>query len=663
MAYLKFNKEELVNLEYSLKREVLATNRAGGYMSSTIVCCNTRKYHGLLILPVAEFNGENHVLLSALDETVIQHGQAFNLGIHKYPGNYEPRGHKYIVDFEYEPVYTLTYRVGGVLLKKEIVLVHNEAQILIRYTLLDAHSETTLRLKPFLAYRNIHSLSKANMMANLKYEEVDNGIRSKLYNGFPHLNMQISKKNDFVAVPDWYYNIEYTEEKNRGYDYREDLFVPGYFEFPIKKGESVVFSASVEKATIGRLKAKFQQLVEARAPRNSGINCLRYSASQFIVKEGKDTEVVAGYPWFGRWGRDTFIALPGITLAASHDVKSCKEVLDTMCRQLNSGLFPNIGKSKNAAYNSVDAPMWFFKAVQEYGAEIKDNGAVWKSYGTKMKAILEAFRCGVTPYVQMHENGLIWANEPGKALTWMDAIVEGCPVTPRGGYAVEINALWYNAVCYTLQLAKEVKDLKFMEAWGGMPERIKEGFVNIFWNVENGYLADYVDDDGQNLFVRPNQVIACSLEYSPIDDMMKRGVLNVVKRELLTPKGLRTLSPKNPYYQGCYEGDQPTRDRAYHQGTVWPWLIGPYIEANFRLYGDSFIPAATECIIEFRNDMTSYGVCSVPEIYDGNPPYQPNGCISQAWSVGELLRSIALVEKYEGKEWATGKSLKKKNNG
>ena len=531
MAYLKFNKDELVNLEYSLKREVLATNRAGGYMSSTIICCNTRKYHGLLIVPVDEFGGENHVLLSALDETVIQHGQAFNLGIHKYPGNYEPRGHKYIVDFEYEPVYTLTYRVGGVILKKEIVLVHNEDQVLIRYTLVDAHSETTLRLKPFLAYRNIHALSKANMMANTKYQEVENGIRSKLYNGFPALNMQVSKKNEFIATPDWYYNVEYTEERNRGYDFREDLFVPGYFEFPIKKEESIIFSASVEPVTTARLKTKFQRLVEARAPRNSFENCLKYSASQFIVRKGKDTEVVAGYPWFGRWGRDTFIALPGVTLAANKDTKTCKEVLDTMVRELQNGLFPNIGKDQNASYNSVDAPMWFFKAVQEYACAVHDDAAVWKSYGAKMKAVLKAYREGVNQYVKMVDNYLIWADEPGKALTWMDAIVGGVPVTPRGGYQVEINALWYNAICYTLELARKAGDTRFVKEWEKMPELVKESFVKIFWNHEKGYLADFVNGGGQNVYVRPNQVIACSLEYSPISDDMKRGVLDVVKSE------------------------------------------------------------------------------------------------------------------------------------
>lgn len=647
MAYLKFNKDELVNLEYSLKREVLATNRAGGYMSSTIICCNTRKYHGLLIVPIKEFNDENHVLLSSLDETVVQHGQAFNLGIHKYPGNYEPRGHKYIVDFEYEPVFTLTYRVGGVLLKKEIVLVHNEEQLLIRYTLLDAHSETWLRLKPFLAYRNVHALSKANMMANTKYQPVENGICSKLYNGFPPLNMQVSKKNEFVATPDWYYNVEYMEEERRGYDFREDLFVPGYFELPIKKGESVIFSASVECVAPGRLKKKFEKLVEERAPRNSFENCLKYSASQFVVKRGKDTDIIAGYPWFGRWGRDTFIALPGVTLSAANDTKTCKEVLDTMSRQLNNGLFPNIGKEKAAAYNSVDAPMWYFKALQEYGAAVHDDMVVWKNYGAKMKAILKAYREGVNDYVKMTDKCLIWADEPGRALTWMDAVVDGVPVTPRGGYQVEVNALWYNAICYTLKLAKMAGDNKFVQEWQDMAEKVKANFVETFWYEEMSYLADFVDGEGQNLFVRPNQVIACSLEYSPLTDEMKRGVLDIVGNMLVTPKGLRTLSPRNPLYEGRYEGDQATRDREYHQGTVWPWLIGPYIEANFRLYGKKFVKTAKELLAGFEEDIAYYGVCSIGEVYDGNPPYMPNGSISQAWSVGEVLRCMAMVKRYE----------------
>lgn len=647
MGYLKFNKEDLVNLEYSLKREVLATNRAGGYASTTIVCCNTRKYHGLLVLPIEEFGGDNYVLLSPLDETIVQHGQAFNLGIHKYPGVYEPRGHKYISDFEYEPVFALTYQVGGVILKKELVMVHDETQMMIRYTLLDAHSDTLLRLKPFLAYRNAHELSKANMIANTKYEEVTNGIKSKLYVGFPALNMQLNKENEFVAVPDWYYNIEYLEEKNRGYDYREDLFVPGYFEVPIKKGESIIFSASIKEVKPTLLKRKFQQLVNRREPRHNFEHCLKYSASQFIVHDGKDTEIVAGYPWFSRWGRDTFIALPGITLADSKDIKSCREVLDTMSRQLHNGLFPNIGKKQHAAYNSVDAPMWFFWTLQQYQETIEDKGLIWKTYGGKMKTILSAYRNGVNAGVKMEDNGLIWAEQAGKALTWMDAVVKGVPVTQRAGFAVEINALWYNAVCYSLKLAEEAGDKRFVEEWAEFPERIRESFVNVFWNEEKGYLADYADHEGQNMWVRPNQVFACSLEYSPITDDMKSQVLRVVTNELLTPKGLRTLSPRNPEYCGRYEGNQNERDRAYHQGTVWPWLIGAYIEANLKLRGKQFLPVAKELLAGFEEDMTMYGLCSIAEVYDGDPPYRPGGCISQAWSVGAVLRSLALIKKMD----------------
>ena len=291
--------------------------------------------------------------------------------------------------------------------------------------------------------------------------------------------------------------------------------------------------------------------------------------------------------------------------------------------------------------------MWFFWAVQEYDKALGEPGTVWKNYGSKMKSILTAFREGVNPGLRMDANGLIWARQPGKALTWMDAVVRGVPVTPRAGYAVEINALWYNAVCYMLKLAEEAKDNTFIKEWKDMPELIRTSFVETFWNEEKGYLADYVDEKGQNLDVRPNQVFACSLTYSPITDDMKEGILKVVTRELLTPKGLRTLSPKNSRYHGHYEGNQDERDNAYHQGTVWPWLIGAYIEANLKLYGKQFLPEAKELLEGFEEDMTLYGLCSIAEVYDGDPPHHPNGSISQAWSVGEVLRSMKLIRKYE----------------
>ena len=487
------------------------------------------------------------------------------------------------------------------------------------------------------------------MAANTRHEVVDNGIACKLYDGFPTLHLQLNKENEFVGSPDWYYNVEYLEEKNRGYDYREDLFVPGYFEMPIKKGESVIFSASTEKENPAALKRQFQQELGKREKKDDFESCLRYSASQFVVRDEKDTEVVAGYPWFGRWGRDTFIALPGITLAANGDVKSCRGVLDTMTRQLHNGLFPNIGKAENAAYNSVDAPLWYFWTLQQYEKAAGKEAKVWKRYGTAMKAILKAFRNGVNEGIRMDGNGLVWCGIPGKALTWMDAVVDGEPVTPRMGYAVEINALWYNAICYSLRLANEAGDKKFEEEWKDLPERVKDSFVAMFWNSKMGYLADYVDEEGQNMWVRPNQVFACSLPFSPLSDEMKEGVMKVVTKELLTRKGLRTLSPKNENYKGRYEGDQPTRDRAYHQGTVWPWLVGAYVEAMLKVRGKQFLPEAKELLAGFEEDMTTYGVCSVAEVYDGDPPHVPGGSISQAWSVGEVLRSIELIKAYEKK--------------
>jgi predicted glycogen debranching enzyme len=647
MNYLEFENSELVNLEYSLNREILSTNRAGGYFSTTIVLCNTRKYHGLMVIPLDQFDGENHVLLSSVDETVIQHGKEFNLGIHRYPGIYEPRGHKYIIDFEYEPTPKVTYRVGGVILEKELLFVHNEEQIMIRYTLKEAKSPTRLRIKPFLAYRNAHKLSKSNLFADKRYREVANGVKYKLYHGFPSLHMQLNKTNEFVAVPDWYYNIEYKEEINRGYEAHEDLFVPGFFEVPIKKGESIIFSAATSEQQTTNLTRKYNAELLRRPKKDNLENCLRNAAHQFIVKRGKKTETIAGYPWFGRWGRDTFIALPGLTLSID-EPKECKDVIDTMSKELKDGLFPNMGNATSSAFNSVDAPLWYYWTLQMYTDYTKDKAEIWKAYGKKMKSILDAYRKGDLPYnIKMHDNGLIWAGEKGVALTWMDAVVHGRPVTPRTGYQVEINALWYNAIMFTLELAKEFNDKSFVKEWVPIANKIESSFKEVFWYEKKQYLADYVDENGQNVFVRPNQIFAASLPYSPITDEMKRGVIDVVHRELYTPKGLRTLAPKNPNYIGRYEGDQATRDSAYHQGTAWPWLLGHFVEAYYNLHGKTADSIAKDILDSFCSDMPKHGVCGISEVYDGDPPQRPNGCISQAWSVAELIRIKRLYEKYQ----------------
>ena len=642
MSVLHFDKNELGNLEYSLRREMLSTNRAGGYMSTTMVCCNTRKYHGLVVCPRNDEEEENYVLLSSVDETIVQHDQSFNLAIHRFPGVYEPRGHKYIIDFDYTPTPTITYRVGGVTLKKELLWIHSRTQLLIRYTLLEARSETWLRLRPFLAFRCSHTLTHANMAADTHSYPVPGGVRNRLYEGFPWLYLQTGTASEFVAAPDWFYNFEYAEEARRGYPAHEDLLTTGYFEMNIAKGQSVIFSCSTEEADPANFDTVFAEELSRRSNKIDFLSCLRHSGRQFIVRHGNRTELVAGYPWFGRWGRDTFIALPGVTLTQG-GLESCREVIDTMVREMHDGLFPNMG----SAYNSVDAPLWFFWTLQ---ALEKHVGAdeIWKSYGHAMKDVLAAFRRGIGDHIRVHDNMLIWASNPHLAMTWMDAVVDGKPVTGRDGYQVEINALWYNAICYTLELARKHRDNAFVHEWKEAPDRIKEAFNELFWYPQEEYLADYVDERGQNTFIRPNQIIACSLPYGMLSDARKLSVISVVRRHLLTPKGLRTLSPRNPLYEGRCEGDQPTRDRAYHQGTVWPWLLEHYVKACFDIKGKEFCNEAVEIVKNFEEDISDNGLASISEIYDGDPPYNARGTISQAWSVGAILRINEMIEEYGG---------------
>jgi len=586
MSYIRFDKTKLINLEYSLSREFIRSNRAGAYASSTIINCNTRKYHGLLICPMEKLDGENHVLLSSLDETVIQQGKEFHLAVKRYPGGVYHPGHKYLRDFNSDPIPTLTYRVGGVILQKEMLLVEETEQLLIKYTLIDAHSPTKIKLHPFLAFRNVHNLSKSNLDVNSKFYNIPNGIKTRMYDAYPYLNMQTSKKADYIHAPNWYYNIEYSVEEKRGYEFSEDLFVPGYLEFSIKKGESVVFSASLKETASQNLKRKFTSEIKKRIPRESFENCLISSAQQFIVRKAKKTEIIAGFPWFGSWGRDTFISLPGLTLAIG-DTKTAKDVLDTLSKQLKNGLFKNMGSHDDADLNSVDAPLWYFWAIQQYAYKTKKLKEVWKDYGAKMKSILDNYQKGTKYNIKMHENHLIWAGQKGKALTWMDAMVDGEGVTPRIGYDVEINALWYNAIMFALEAAKVAADKRFIKNWKDVPGKVKNSFIETFWLKNKGQLLDYVDNRPVDKAIRPNQVFAVSLPYSMLSESQMKSITDRVKAELLTPRGLRTLSPKNKDYKGVYEGDQKSRDNAYHQGTVWPWLLGHFCEAHLRVWGKS----------------------------------------------------------------------------
>lgn len=645
MSYLQFDKTLMTNLQESLYREILRTNRSGAYHCSSIVDCNTRKYHGLLVIPIPELDDENHVLLSSLDETVIQHGAEFNLGLHKYQGdNFSPRGHKYIREFECEKVPTTLYRVGGVILKKEKVFVHHENKILIRYTLVDAHSETTLRLRPFLAFRSVRQYTHENAQASRHYDEVQNGIKTCMYPGYPELYMQFNKEAKFVYQPDWYRGIEYPKEQERGYDFNEDLYVPGYFELNIQKGESIVFSGGISDGDTQNLLELFEHEVQERTPRDNFKHCLINAAHQFLNKQEGESYILAGYPWFKCRARDLFISLPGLTLSVGEQNKF-EAVMQTAAKAIYA--FINNDDECNLKIYEMEHPdvlLWAVWTIQQYAKMVSKDEA-YNKYGQLLIDIMNYLVGEKHPNLFIHQNGLVYSNGINKAVTWMNSTVNGRPVIPRTGYIVEFNALWYNALMFVGNLLQERGDNLVAPRLLDLAGKAGEGFVNTFLN-EYGYLLDYVDGNMMDWSVRPNMIFTVAFDYSPLDAKQKKAVLDIVTKELLTPKGLRSLSPKSGGYNPNYVGPQIQRDYAYHQGTAWPWLEGFYMEAYLKIYKRSAISFVERQLISYEDEMTSHCIGSIPELFDGNPPFKGRGAVSFAMNVAEILRTLYLLEKY-----------------
>ena len=656
MSYLRFEKAVMTNLEESIRRELLRTNRSGAYSCSTIVDCNTRKYHGLLVVPVPELDDENHVLLSSLDATVVQHGAEFNLGLHKYQGNnYSPKGHKYIREFDCDKVPTTLYRVGGVLLKKEVVFQAYEDRLLIRYTLEDAHSATLLRFRPFLAFRSVRQFTHENSTASREYHEVDNGIKTCMYAGYPDLYMQFSKKNEFIFQPDWYRGVEYPKEQERGYASNEDLYVPGYFEMPIRKGESIVFSASTSAIKSSTLKSLFEKEVGLRTPRDNFYHCLVTAAHQFHNRDRRsgsspehlddsdDRYLLAGYPWFKARARDTFIALPGLTLAIDEQ-DYFEHVMKTAEKGLREFMDNKPLSVKIYEMEQPDVPLWAVWAIQQYVKQAgKEQG--YKMYGKLVNDIIKYIVAGKHRNLRLDENGLLYANGRDKAVTWMNSTANGRPVVPRSGYIVEFNALWYNALKFGAIMAADKGDTKTAESLEKRAELCKESFVATFLN-EYGYLLDYVDGNIMDWSVRPNMIFAVALDYSPLNQDQKKSVLDVCTRELLTPKGLRSLSPKSGGYNPIYVGPQTQRDYAYHQGTAWPWLGGFYMEACLKLYKRTRLSFIERQMVGYEEEMDYHALGTISELYDGNPPFHGRGAMAFAMNVAEILRTLKLLEKY-----------------
>ena len=639
MAFLKFNKSELVNLSYSLKREIILANKTGAYCNTSIVTCNTRRYHGLLAVPVDAFGGFRYLLLSSLDESLTLRGKRFNLGIHCYGDIYEPRGHKYIVDFDADPVPSITYKIGEIVFRKSIVLNPDSNQVLVKYELLNAPAKVKLEIKPFLAFRRVHDLTMENDAARAAFLPVQNGASFCMYEGFPDLNIQLSTGTSaFKYNPVWYKGVTYSDEMRRGFDCREDLWVPGVFETELHSGDAIVVSASAgEAVNAAGLKRKFAAAVEKVGPITSFHDQLVRNADSLIRYNGGRKQIVAGYSWL-QTGllRESLVSLAGLTLYGKDDPKEFEEILDNLIEDEPERLLKRT--------TQIEAPLYLAVTLQQYAAYLGDVKHVWAKYGDTLKAVIESYLPGVRAEVAMQPNGLLWAQMDGVALSWMNAYINGRAVTERAGYQVETNALWYNAICFAL--ANDKKNSAFSKRWTPVKELIEKNYQPMFWNAGMGFLADYVDNGGQHLELRPNQLWPVSLDYKPVDGEVISSVMRIVNAELVTRRGIRTLSPRDVNYKGVYEGSQIDRDLAYHNGCAFPYLLAQYAYASFNMMGKNFIKRAEWLTEGFYEDLSKHGVGCFSELYDGDPPHEAHGVISSAMTTAALLNINWLIEKY-----------------
>lgn len=646
MSYLKFDKSLLINLEQSLPKETLRTNQSGAYHCTSIVGCNTRKQHGLLVVPLGDEEYKPHVLLSSLDETVIQHGAPFNLGIHRYQGGvYSPNGHKYIREFDCESVPRTTYRVGGVILTKEKIFIQHENRILIRYTLLEAHSPTTLRFRPFLAFRDVNALCMANDRINTAMTPVANGQACCLYEGYPTLFMQFTKKPEFVYEPHWYNNIEYVKDMDRGVPYTEDLWVPGYFEMKIKKGESIIFSAGLSELNTRSLPKMYDAEIASRTCRTSFYNCLKNAAKQFYLLKGEKEYMLSGYPWGKVLARNTFMSLPGNTIAINHR-EDFERIMGTAIQSLTRYMDVRHDSRSIHGIDQPDIPVWAIWALQQY-AKAYGMEAAAERYTQIVADLLDFILCGDHPRLKVADNGMLAVVDDGTPTSWMNSVWDGHPVVHRTGFLVELNALWYNALMFAAELAKDNEALAGSRArWEETARHAGEAFVPTFLN-EYGYLYDWVDGNYSDPSVRPNMAIAIGLDHSPLDRRQRKSVLDVVTRELLTPKGLRTLSPKSYGYRPFYLGSPQEREITLHNGPARPWLMGFYADAYLKVFGMSGVSYIDRMLIGFEEEMSQGCIGSLSQLYDGNPPFAGRGAISHATNVAEVLRTIRTLKKFD----------------
>ncbi len=647
----------------ALSPEWTETDRRGGYASSTVENMHTRKYHGLFIANLANPEGR-HVLLSKLEDSLLIKENEYFFSSHMYPGVIFPAEGQPFSDFTYDHFPVFHYRLGSTIVKKAIMMPQGRDAVLIRYDIDRCPKDSLFRLKPLLAFRDYHELSHENNHLQSRTTPVENGFRISPYPGMPAIEMQTSRLSRFLPKGVWYRRFQYVEELRRGYGWEEDLYLPGWIEIPVERKVTFILSVflvgpmknpnaiwQTEVIRRGRERTADRKLIHGLGDEDSNLYlALLQDSHKFLITTPSGRPgIIAGYPWYGSWGRDTLISIPGLCFHTQRSAEGIA-ILNEISRYEKDGYLPNFfsANGEPAAYNAVDPSLWYFWAVQELLATTGDKELIRENFWPIMKRILRAFLAGTIFETGVDSFGLLHAGNEKTALTWMDAVIEGNPVTSRHGCPVEINALWYNALCFSRDLAAAFGEPGPFD--DDLIERLRSSFQEIFWNADDNCLGDVFCKGVLDRSIRPNQIFAVSLPFSPLDEDRKKAVVKTVREHLLTPVGLRTLSPSDSRYRGHYQGGPYERDNAYHQGTVWPWLLGAFGQAailsaenpqkekeDLRRFLRTFL----------ENHLSEAGIGSVSEVFDGDYPHHPGGCVAQAISVAELIRLYSLLKENE----------------
>ncbi len=629
-----------------MSREWLETNGIGGFASSTVCGMNTRRYHGLLVAASRPPVGRD-VLLAKFDETLVVDGVPNELGVNQYPGAVHPQGYLLQAGFRLDPGPVFTWSVDGCTIEKTVLMVYGENTVIVTYELLGGANgrEVSLELRPLVAFRGYHELTHENAAFDPAVRQTPGAVWMRPYASLPTLYMAHNAPM-FEAKGAWYRSFEYEAERERGLDFIEDLYQPCTLTYDLAKQPRVALAASTSACDIRQVEPMRERELARRdqeGAHESGdefVLALRRAAAQFLVARDGFQTVIAGYPWFGDWGRDTMIALPGLALAVGRP-EIARQILLVFAQHTHDGLAPNrFTETGGAEYNAIDATLWYVEAVRAYIEATRDHQFVRQNLYPCLRQAVSWYERGTLFGIRLDADGLLEGGEADVQLTWMDAKVGDFVVTPRRGKPVEVQALWYNALRVMESLAASFGDLSARQHYAALADRARDSFRGLFWNENERCLYDVVEGERRDGSIRPNQIFTVSLPHSMLDLETGRAIVERVERELLTPFGVRSLSPLDPRYRGRYENDVRSRDTAYHQGTVWPWLIGPFFRARRRVFGDHGETRRfeSEWLANFRGHLSEAGLGQVSEIFDGDPPHAARGCIAQAWSVAELLR-------------------------